>query len=99
MTRLLFFLALAVFGLIAARRWTDKLGGGGSQGGGGGKGRGGSGGADGRGANPGGSQRRSGRPVPPRPVRDDSVARVVCAACRTEYRPEETAWQCPTCKR
>lgn len=92
MTRLLFFLALAVFGLIAARRWTDKLGGGGG-------GRSGSGGADGRGGNPGGSQRRSGRPVAPRPVRDDSVARVVCAACRTEYRPEETAWQCPTCKR
>lgn len=74
MTRLLFFLALLVFGLLAARRWTSKVG--------------------------------NKRPTPPRPVaRNDKpdahndVASVICAACRTEYRPNETAWQCPKCKR
>lgn len=74
MTRLLFFVALAVFGLMAARRWTSKVG------------------------NP--------RPPRPRPVprndkRDvhDEVASVICATCRTEYRPNETAWQCPKCER
>lgn len=70
--RLLFFLALAVFGLIAARRWTEKLG-----------------------------RKGSTRPRPPRPVprHDEQVASVICATCRTEYRPEETAWQCPKCQR
>lgn len=70
MTRLLFFLALAVFGLIAARRWTQKI-----------------------------SQGK--QPRPPRSVRvkDNTVASVICATCRTEYRPDETAWQCPKCER
>jgi len=70
MTRLLFFIALAVFGLMAARRWTSKVGG-------------------------------KQRPQAPRPVprNDNEVASVICATCRTEYRPNETAWQCPKCER
>lgn len=81
--RLLFFLGLAMFGLIAARRWTEKLGGKG---------------------NPRprrSNSQRFGRPVAPRPVprNDESVASVICATCRTEYHPDETAWQCPKCKR
>lgn len=75
MTRLLFFLALAVFGLIAARRWTQKIGQGKS------------------------SQGKSQRPPRSVRVKDNSVASVICATCRTEYRPDETAWQCPTCQR
>jgi hypothetical protein len=69
MTRLFFFLALAVFGLMAARRWTSGVG--------------------------------NKRPRAPRPVprNDNEVASVICATCRTEYRPNETAWQCPKCQR
>lgn len=65
MMRLLFFLALAVFGLLAARRWTLKASNG----------------------------RRS------IPHRNDQLATVICATCKTEYRPSATGWQCPKCQR
>ncbi len=74
MTRLLFFLALAVFGLIAARRWTQKMGG-------------------------GSGSSSKGKPARPVRVKDNTVASVICATCKTEYRPDETAWQCPSCQR